>query len=173
MRIKHEDAFVLETIARSVFNCERGRMGGLIDADHFEREPFDAAIIAIAPFWQKSNPKEVEEFLLKWESALRDENIKDADIHTYIDELQNLAGKLTNGYTGKKNYKQILHDGIRLAGIPENMIFNYHHKVTIHDNSIVFTWSTHGIYYHKTYTDVRKITTAEEVKQIILENLNK
>ncbi len=36
------------------------------------------------------------------------------------------------------------------------MIFAYHHKVTIDNNSIVFTWSTQGIYYHKTYTDVKK-----------------
>ena len=82
MRIKHEDAVVLEAIVRRTFNCERGGMGGFVDADHFEREPFDAAIIAIAPLWQRSNPKEIEEFLFKWESVLRDENIKDADIHT-------------------------------------------------------------------------------------------
>ena len=81
MRIKHEDAVVLEAIVRRTFNCERGGMGGFVDADHFEREPFDAAIIAIAPLWQRSNPKEIEEFLFKWESVLRDENIKDADIH--------------------------------------------------------------------------------------------
>lgn len=73
----------------------------------------------------------------------------------------------------KKNYRQVLHDGIKLAKIPENMVFEYNHKVTIDNNSIVFTWSTQGIYYRKTFTDVRKITTEEEVKQIILENLNK
>ena len=63
MRIKHEDAVVLEAIVRRTFNCERGGMGGFVDADHFEREPFDAAIIAIVPLWQRSNPKEIEEFL--------------------------------------------------------------------------------------------------------------
>ena len=94
MRIKHEDASVLEAIVRRVFNCERGGMGGLIDADHFEREPFDAAIIAIAPLWQRANPKEIEEFWFKWESVLRDENTKDVDIKTYIDELRNLIDKL-------------------------------------------------------------------------------
>ena len=94
MRIKHGDAVVLEAIVRGVFNCERGGMGGLIDADHFEREPFDAAIIAIAPLWQKSNSKEVEEFLFNWELILRDKNAKDENINTYIDELQNLIDKL-------------------------------------------------------------------------------
>ena len=47
MRIKHEDAVVLEAIVRRTFNCERGGMGGFVDADHFEREPFDAAIVII------------------------------------------------------------------------------------------------------------------------------
>lgn len=36
MRIKHEDAVVLEAIVRRTFNCERGGMGGFVDADHFE-----------------------------------------------------------------------------------------------------------------------------------------
>ena len=94
MRIKHGDAVVLEAIVRGVFNCERGEMGGLIDADHFEREPFDAAIIAIAPLWQKSNSKEIEEFLFKWELILRDKNTEDENIKTYIGELQNLIDKL-------------------------------------------------------------------------------
>lgn len=94
MRINHGDAVVLEAIVRGVFNCERGGMGGLIDADHFEREPFDAAIIAIAPLWQKSNSKEIGEFLSKWELVLRDKNTKDEIIKTYIDELRNLIDKL-------------------------------------------------------------------------------
>ena len=94
MRIKHGGAVVLEAIVRGVFNCERGGMGGLIDADHFEREPFDAAIIAIAPLWQKSNSKEIGEFLFKWELVLRDKNTKDEIIKTYIDELRNLIDKL-------------------------------------------------------------------------------
>ena len=94
MRIKHGDAVVLEAIVRGVFNCERGGMCGLIDADHFEREPFDAAIIAIAPLWQKSNSKEIGEFLFKWELVLRDKDTKDENIKNYIDELRNLIDKL-------------------------------------------------------------------------------
>ena len=111
--------------------------------------------------------------LTKEMMVLRDENIKDADIHTYINEFRSLMSRLTDGYTEKKNYRQILHDGIRLAEIPKNMLFVANHKVTINNNSIVFTWGTQGIYYRKTFTDVRKITTAEEVEQIILENLSK
>ena len=94
MRIKHGDAVVLEAIVRGVFNCERGGMGGLIDADHFEREPFDAAIIAIAPLWQKSNSKEIGEFLFKWEHILRNDEEMDADIRSYIKELGSLVDLL-------------------------------------------------------------------------------
>ena len=52
MRIDHGDAIVLEGIVRNVFSCERAGMGGYIDADHFESEPFDAALIALAPLWK-------------------------------------------------------------------------------------------------------------------------
>lgn len=43
MRIDHGDAVSLEGIVRRVFACQRGEMGGYIDADHFESQPFDAA----------------------------------------------------------------------------------------------------------------------------------
>ena len=36
MRINHGEAIVLESIVRRVFSCDRGGMGGYIDADHFE-----------------------------------------------------------------------------------------------------------------------------------------
>ena len=51
MRISHNDAIVLESIVRKVHLCDRAGMGGYIDADHFETNPFDAALIAIAPIW--------------------------------------------------------------------------------------------------------------------------
>lgn len=54
MRISHSDAITLEGIVRDVFLCNRGEMGGYIDADHFESQPFDAALIALAPLWQKA-----------------------------------------------------------------------------------------------------------------------
>lgn len=53
MRIEHGDAIVLEGIVRGVFSCQRGEMGGYIDADRFESEPFDAALIALSPLWKK------------------------------------------------------------------------------------------------------------------------
>ena len=92
MKIKHSDAIVLEGIVRRVHFCERAGMGGYIDADHFENQPFDAALIALAPLWKKADAHEIEDFLLSWEDKLR--NGGTADINLYITELEDLVTKL-------------------------------------------------------------------------------
>ena len=95
MRISHSDAITLEGIVREVFSCERGGMGGYIDADHFEREPFDAALIALAPLWEKATFKQVEDFLYKWEGTLRSTDKEEPQItNTYICELRTLIEDL-------------------------------------------------------------------------------
>ena len=94
MRINHGDAIVLESIVRSVFSCERGDMGGYIDADHFESEPFDAALIALAPLWKKAGFHEMEDFLFKWEHILRKEENENIDISSYIKELDDFVTNL-------------------------------------------------------------------------------
>ena len=94
MRINHGDAITLETIVRSVFNCDRAGMGGYIDADHFESEPFDAALIALAPLWQKADGHEIEDFLFKWKHILRTDNNETDDISAYIEELDNIVSDL-------------------------------------------------------------------------------
>lgn len=82
-------AIVLESIVRKVHLCDRAGMGGYIDADHFETNPFDAALIAIAPI-QKTLPKEtVEDFLYRWDCSLRKE--ADANISQFIQELRELV----------------------------------------------------------------------------------
>lgn len=94
MRIDHSDAIELEGIVRSVFSCQRGDMGGYIDADHFASEPFDAALIALSPLWEKGDFNEIEDFLWKWEHALRKENEDNLTIRAYLDELDSLVTKL-------------------------------------------------------------------------------
>ena len=64
MRISHGDAIALEIIVRHVHDCDRAGMGGYIDADHYESNPFDAALIALAPLWKRGYVHEVEEFCL-------------------------------------------------------------------------------------------------------------
>lgn len=94
MRINHGDAVSLEGIVRRVFECQRGDMGGYIDADHFESQPFDAALIALAPLWKKADFHEMEDFLFKWEYALRKENEDGLSVEAYIEELDNLVSNL-------------------------------------------------------------------------------
>lgn len=95
MRISRNASIKLEHIVRKVFVCDRGGMGGYIDADHFNSEPFDAALIALAPLWEKADLHEMEDFLLKWEYALRNEDNENIDdINLYIDELDNLVTML-------------------------------------------------------------------------------
>ncbi len=94
MRIDHGAAIALESIVRSIFSCERAGMGGYIDADHFESEPFDVALIALAPLWKKTDFHEIGDFLFKWEHILRDSDSKNIDINLYIEELDNLTTKL-------------------------------------------------------------------------------
>lgn len=42
MKISHNDAIILEAIVRKVHDCDRASMGGYIDTDHYESDPFDA-----------------------------------------------------------------------------------------------------------------------------------
>ena len=66
MTINHGDAVSLEFLVRNVYKVDRGAFGGLIDADNFENRPFDAAIIALAPLFQK-NPKAVNKFMEEYQ----------------------------------------------------------------------------------------------------------
>ena len=71
-------------------------MGGYIDADHFESQPFDAALIALAPLWQKADFHEIEDFLFKCEYSLRKENEDGLSAESYTEELDNLVTNLLN-----------------------------------------------------------------------------
>lgn len=96
MRINHSDAISLERIVRHVFSCQRGEMGGYIDADHFESQPFDAALIALAPLWQKADFHDIEDFLFKWEHVFREGNEEGLSVELYVKELDKLVTNLLN-----------------------------------------------------------------------------
>lgn len=91
MRIKHYKALELEFIVRKVHYCDRGGMGGFINADHFESSPFDAALIALAPLWKNLDFNTVEDFLFKWADKLGNENDDEKSINNYILELDTLV----------------------------------------------------------------------------------
>ena len=95
MRIEHSAALELEMIVRKVFSCERGGMGGCINADHFESAPFDAALIALAPLWQQTGSRLVDDFLSKWEHALRNDSQSTCDVKSYIQELETIVDALS------------------------------------------------------------------------------
>ena len=101
MRIDHNSALKLERIARKVFSSDRGGMGGFVDAGHFEREPFDAALIAIAPLWENGDSQEIGDFLCKWEYALREESDEPICIEDYIEELKELVTRLRDVNEGQ------------------------------------------------------------------------
>ena len=96
MRINHGDAVSLEMIARKVYQCNRGGMGGYIDADHFEYSPFDAALIALAPLWKNIDSHSVEDFLSKWESEFCQESSNEQSVRNYIQELDALVSSAMN-----------------------------------------------------------------------------
>ncbi len=96
MRIEHGDAIELERIVRKIYSCQRGEMGGYIDADHFESEPFDAALIALAPLWKNGDFHELEDFLFKWEHVFRKGNEDNLDSKLFVEELDNLVSDLLN-----------------------------------------------------------------------------
>lgn len=56
--------------------------------------PFDAALIALAPLWQKADFNEIEDFLFGWEVKLRSNDDQDIDIRAYIEELDSLVTQL-------------------------------------------------------------------------------
>ncbi|MCR4911732.1 MAG: hypothetical protein K5925_04345, partial [Bacilli bacterium] len=91
MRIDHGNAITLEHIVRKVYNCDRFGMGGYINSDHFEFSPFDAALIALAPLWQRIDSHTVEDFLFKWENVLRKDDRTEQSISDYINELDELV----------------------------------------------------------------------------------
>lgn len=91
MIISHNDAIVLESIVRKVHLCDRAGMGGYIDADNFETNPFDAALIALSPIWKTLPEETVEDFLYRWDCSLRKEDGDDANISQFIQELKELV----------------------------------------------------------------------------------
>ena len=91
MRIEHNDAICIESIVRKVHDCERFGMAGIIDADYFENNPFDATIVALAPIW-KNIPKNIlETFVNKW--WIFKNEISELNIEEYKKELSDIVNK--------------------------------------------------------------------------------
>ena len=95
MRVSHNDAIVLEGIVCRVYGLhDRGGMGGYIDADHFESQPFDAALLALAPLWNRADFHELEDFLIKWEDVFRRDNTEEIGNDSFVNELDSFVSRL-------------------------------------------------------------------------------
>ncbi len=93
--MNHNQAIELERIVRSVYDCDRAGMGGYIDADNFSSNPFDAALIALAPLWKNDSDRQVENFLYKWDHIIRAEvSPSDDSVKSYIVELERIVHDL-------------------------------------------------------------------------------
>lgn len=91
MRITHSDAHYIETIVRKVHNCDRFGMAGLIDADHFENNPFDATIISLAPIWKNIPEVTLRNFVNKW--WLFKDEISELNIEEYKKEISEIVNR--------------------------------------------------------------------------------
>ena len=85
----------LEHIVSNLYDCNQGGMGGIIDASHFERNPFHAALICISKLYSGMFDDKIDQFACTWETVFNypDEN-QGYTIEQYITELRELISIL-------------------------------------------------------------------------------
>ena len=98
MRISHNDAVSLEYIVRGVYNCDRGGVAGIAEADFFEHSPISAAVAILAPLSFRAGEAELEdvsEFWEKYRTEFSHDNIPlDQEyVDEFINDLRALAKK--------------------------------------------------------------------------------
>lgn len=93
--INHNDAINLEHQVRRLFKCDRCGVSGLADADNFESNPLDAAIMVISYIHAKglqASETQYDEFLCKYETIFKypEENNASEEVSNYISELSDI-----------------------------------------------------------------------------------
>lgn len=96
IKISHSDAIELEYLVRRVYDCDRGGVSGLADADHFEHNPLDAAKLIIAYIHAnklQNSETQYDEFLHDFEVYFEypEENGGTEEVKRYIKELAKLV----------------------------------------------------------------------------------
>lgn len=96
MDMAHFDGVELEHTVLDIYQKDHsGAFGGFITADHFERDPFLAAVLALAPLYYKNSNENIEkklgDFLSKWKTIFDypDEN-KQYTFEMYSKELEEI-----------------------------------------------------------------------------------
>lgn len=62
----HDYAFQIEVTVKSVFNCDKYELGGIVDANFIEKDPFIAITFVLGNFYNKvdrSFKEKIDEFL--------------------------------------------------------------------------------------------------------------
>lgn len=95
--ITHKDGVSLEFTVRNVYNAERFDMGGVINSDYFDKHPFDAALLALAPFYYKGICVNkinnfLQEYYLSYDCVEEIENI-DEFTQQFTDKLDALVNE--------------------------------------------------------------------------------
>lgn len=90
--INHNYAIELEHQVRRLFKCDRSGVSGLADADNFESNPLDAAVMVVSYIHAKglqASETQYDEFLCKYETIFKypDENNASNEVENYINEL--------------------------------------------------------------------------------------
>ncbi len=95
MIITHNDAIILEHIVSNLYNCNQGGMGGIIEASHFERNPFHAALISISKLYKGLHDDKIDDFVCTWETVFNYPNENpNYTIEQYIKDLRTLISIL-------------------------------------------------------------------------------
>jgi len=97
-RINHSQAIELEHQVRRLFKCDRCGVSGLADADNFESNPMDAAVMVVSYIHAKGlqiSETQYDEFLYKYENIFKnpDENNATDAVEFYISELSAIIGE--------------------------------------------------------------------------------
>lgn len=93
--IKHVQALELEKQVRRLFGCERLGVAGLINADSFECNPFDAAIMVVSYIYAKNlkvEETQLNEFVNKYYTIFTypDEQNILVEADNYINDLRQI-----------------------------------------------------------------------------------
>lgn len=94
-RINHNDAVQLEEIVKGLYGCDRAGISGLADADNFERNPFQAAVLVVAFIYSRGMDVKADQyasFLEKYENIFANNDNDDA-VKEFVKELR----KIKNG----------------------------------------------------------------------------
>ena len=91
MKVNHVDAIELEELMCQVFRCGRFGVGGFVDADILEDNPFEATILCVGKLYNGHHEEEISSFARKWRSIFEyPEESEEYTMVQYIKELEEL-----------------------------------------------------------------------------------